>query len=205
MYPELIKSISTLSSEIDLGRKNILDNFSNYISEELTKKGAVNLNFICTHNSRRSHLAQIWCQTAAAFYKIQGVNAYSGGTEATAMFLKVKETLINQGFQIQKLSENDNPIYAIKHSEDWPAIIAFSKKYDISFNPQSNFSAVMTCDHADKNCPLILGATKRFSIQYEDPKKFDDTPQQSEKYLERSLQIASEMFYTFKNVQQKNG
>jgi arsenate reductase len=61
----------------------------------------------------------------------------------------------------------------------------------------------MTCAHADKNCPFITWAEKRISIQYNDPKGFDDTPQETKKYDERSIQIASEFFYVFNKVADK--
>jgi len=125
------------------------------------------------------------------------VYCYSGGTEATAMFPKVGETLLHQGFQIQKLSEGKNPVYSIKFSENEPSIVAFSKTYDDDFNPASEFAAIMTCSSADKGCPMVLGCDKRIAITYEDPKKSDGTPQQTATYLERSVQIATEMKFVF--------
>ena len=41
------------------------------------------------------------------------------------------------------------------------------------------------------------------SIQYKDPKGFDGTPQETKKYDERSIQIASEFFYVFNKVAEK--
>lgn len=70
----------------------------------------------------------------------------------------------------------------------------FSKKYDDAFNPKSNFGAIMTCDH-DKNCPIVHGAEQRISIQYGDPKVYDGTEMQSEKYAERSSKIGEEMWW----------
>lgn len=58
----------------------------------------------------------------------------------------------------------------------------------------------MTCSHADENCPFIPGAETRIPVRYEDPKEFDDTEMESEKYDERSKQIASEMFFVFSRV-----
>ena len=53
---------------------------------------------------------------------------------------------------------------------------------------------------------LLLGAEKRIPITFEDPKAFDNTPQQAEKYNERSLQIATELFYVFSQINSiKNG
>src|SRR5690606_16466895 len=89
-----------------------------YIQEKVNNNQTINLNFICTHNSRRSHLAQIWAQFAAAYYNVPNVNCYSGGTEETALFPKVAETLENQGFQIFKIADSINPIYAIKFDEN---------------------------------------------------------------------------------------
>lgn len=58
----------------------------------------------------------------------------------------------------------------------------------------------MTCSQADGGCPFISGAEKRIAITYDDPKAFDNTDQQTEKYNERSLQIATEMFYVFSQI-----
>ena len=189
-------SIEKISDE----RKQILQPLIDFIQKKVNDKNEIRINFICTHNSRRSHLSQIWAQTMAAKFVIKNVKTYSGGTEATAMFPKVGETLSNQGFEIQKIADVKNPIYAIKFDENSHPIIAFSKKYDDEFNPKSNFAAIMTCSHADGNCPFIAGAEKRIPITYEDPKLFDNTEQQTEKYKERSLQIASEMMYIFSQV-----
>ena len=116
------------------------------------------------------------------------------------MFSAVAETLEQTGFKIQTLSSGDNPVYAVKYAENEHPVIAFSKTYYNEFNPQEGFAAIMTCSQADGGCPFIAGAEKRIAITYEDPKEFDSSPQQSEKYRERSLQIASEMFYVFSKI-----
>ena len=186
--------------EITFERKNILQPFIDFIQLKVKNQEDIRLNFICTHNSRRSHLSQIWAQTAAHYYGIKNVFCYSGGTEATALFPKVAETLKNTGFKIQKLSEENNPVYAIKFAENESPVIGFSKTYDDEFNPESGFAAIMTCSQADGGCPFITGAEKRIPITFDDPKAFDNTPQQAEKYQERSLQIATEMFYVFSQI-----
>jgi arsenate reductase len=181
-------------------RQMVLQSLIDYLQSKKDAGEDINLNLICTHNSRRSHLSQIWAQTMAQAYKVDNVFCYSGGTEATAVFPKVIETLKNQGFKIQVLSESKNPVYAIKFDDSATPIIGFSKTFDNAFNPQENFAAVMTCSHADENCPFIPGADKRIALNYEDPKLFDGTPQQAQKYLERSLQIATEMKYVFSQI-----
>lgn len=196
MYPAINKTILDLPF-VSEERKQILNPLLQYIQEKATKKEPINLNFICTHNSRRSHLAQVWAQTMAYYYAVSFVNSYSGGTEATSMNSTIVATLRDNGFKIESLSANTNPVYAIKYSENQPAIIGFSKKYDNDFNPVSAFCAIMTCSQADEGCPFISGAEKRVPITFEDPKIYDNTPQEKEKYLERSLQIAAEMHYVF--------
>ncbi|CAM1353796.1 Arsenate reductase [Tenacibaculum ascidiaceicola] len=193
---QTLSSLPTVSEE----RKQVLQPLVSYIQEKLNNKEVINLNFICTHNSRRSHLSQVWAQTMAFYYQIPNVLSYSGGTEATAMNATVVDTLVDNGFRIQQLSEGTNPIYAIKYAENIPSIIGFSKKYDDTFNPTSAFCAIMTCSQADEGCPFIVGADKRIPVTYEDPKLYDGTSSEKEKYLERSLQIAAEMHYVFSTV-----
>lgn len=206
MRPEtLLTKIEQVTSsfnfeEISFERKTILQPLIDFIQLKTKNQEEIRLNFICTHNSRRSHLSQVWAQTAAHYYGIKNAFCYSGGTEATALFPKVAETLENTGFKIQKLSEERNPVYAIKFADNQLPVIGFSKTYDNAFNPESGFAAIMTCSQADNGCPFISGAEKRIPITFEDPKAFDNTPQQAEKYQERSLQIAAEMFYVFSQI-----
>lgn len=195
---EIIAQLST--ERISEERKIILQPLIEFISSKISKNEEVRLNFICTHNSRRSHLSQIWAQTMANYYQIENVFCYSGGTEATAMFPKVAETLTNQGFEILKLSETENPVYAVKFAQNEHAVICFSKKYDDDFNPKSQFAAILTCDSADENCPIVYGAEARIPIKYEDPKKSDGTPEMNETYFNRSLEIATEMKFVFENL-----
>lgn len=202
--PKILETISNLEvKSISAERKNLLQDFTNYLQDKIDKKEAIRLNFICTHNSRRSHLTQIWAQSLAAHFNLTNVNCYSGGTEATAMYKSAVSCLQSQGFEIKKLSESKNPVYQIKYDENEAPIIAFSKKYDDSFNPKSGYAAVMTCSHADENCPLILGSEKRIPLTYEDPKAFDNTDLEAAKYLERSVQIATELYYIFSQIKLK--
>lgn len=188
------------TNQISEERKAVLQPLIDFISE---KKGAdqpVLLNFICTHNSRRSHLSQIWAQVMAEYFHINKVNSYSGGTEATAMYPKVVETLTSQGLQIKKATETDNPIYYINIGDNIQPLIGFSKVFEDDFNPKSDFAAIMTCSSADEGCPFVFGCSKRIPITYEDPKAFDGTDLQDEKYLERSIEIATEMKFVFSKV-----
>jgi arsenate reductase len=201
MYPDLLKTVEIISNiSVSDERKEVVQPLIDYIQNKVTTNQEIRLNFICTHNSRRSHLSQIWAQTMAFQFKIDKVFCYSGGTEATAMFPKVAETLVNQGFQIQKLSQENNPVYAVKFDTNQHPIICFSKTYSDDFNPKNNFGAIMTCNNADEGCPMVFGAETRFPIKYNDPKAFDGTDLMNEKYAERSLEIASEIYYVFSQI-----
>ena len=201
LFPEIQKVISALNFEsISEDRKIILQPLVDFIQGKASNGQEIRLNLICTHNSRRSHLSQVWAQSAAAHYNIKNVFCYSGGTEATAMFPMAAKTLEKQGFQIKTIAEGNNPVYAIKYSENAHPVIGFSKTFDDDFNPQSEFAAILTCSSADQGCPFIAGAEKRIPVTFEDPKAFDNTPLQAEKYEERSVQIATEMFYVFSQI-----
>jgi len=201
MYPNLLKVIASFSSQsISDERKEVLLSLVDYIQEKVNSGESIRLNFICTHNSRRSHLSQIWAQAMAYHVGLKNVSCYSGGTEATAIFTKVLETITMQGFQVLKLSENNNPVVAVKFAANENPIICFSKTYDDPFNPSTQFGAVMTCNNADEGCPIVLGAEARFPIKYDDPKAYDGTPLQTEKYAERSLDIGREMWWVFSQI-----
>ncbi|MFA7448959.1 MAG: protein-tyrosine-phosphatase [Weeksellaceae bacterium] len=201
LFSEIEQVIKELNPEtISNQRKAVLQPLIDYIQSKVSNHQDIRINFICTHNSRRSHLAQIWAQTLAYHFTIKNLFCYSGGTEATALFPVVVETLQNLGFKIKSISESNNPIYSIKYADNAYPIIGFSKKLDDDFNPKSEFAAIMTCSQADDGCPFVVGAEKRIPITFEDPKIFDGTPQQAEKYQERSLQIATELFYVFSQI-----
>ena len=201
MFNNLLKTIAIVKEiPVSIERQAVLQPLIDYIQNKVNQQEEIRLNFICTHNSRRSHLSQIWAQTMAFHFNIHKVFCYSGGTEATAMFPKVGETLTNQGFYIQQVSDTENPVYEVKFDDNQPAIICFSKTYFDDFNPKNNFGAIMTCNNADEGCPMVLGAEARFPIKYNDPKAFDGTPEMNEKYTERSLQIASEMYFVFNQI-----
>jgi len=201
MNTKISSIIQTFSAEnISTERKEVLAPLITYIRDKQSTGETIRLNFICTHNSRRSHLSQIWAQTMAYHFGFKNVFCYSGGTEATAMFPKIGETLSNQGFDILKLSETSNPVYAVKYAQNEHPIICFSKEYNHAFNPSGNYAAIVTCNSADEACPIVFGAEARFPVKYDDPKAFDHTALMDAKYAERSLRIGEEMWYLFGQV-----
>jgi protein-tyrosine-phosphatase len=185
---------------ISESRKEQLKEVAKHIEKKVRSKEIANLTFICTHNSRRSHMSQIWAQTAAVFYNIPFIRCYSGGTEATAFNYRSVRALRKAGFEIEQTDESKNPLYKVYYGSDKNYLKGFSKKFSNESNPQNNFAAIMTCSHADEACPVVPGAIARFAIPYEDPKAADNTPEEENRYDERCKQIAIEMFYMFSKV-----
>ena len=203
LLPALQSTVEQLTNEfndIPLERKAILRELTQFVQMKVNSKLPVYLNFICTHNSRRSHLSQIWAQAAAYYYNVPEVFCFSGGTEATAFNPRAVRAMQQAGFTIVIADDGTNPVYDVKYTSELPGIKAFSKKYDDPFNHNKDFAAVMTCSHADENCPVVLGAIARIPLRYEDPKNFDDTPQEAAKYTERVRQIGREILYAFSQV-----
>jgi arsenate reductase len=201
MYPEINKYIEDVKKgfeSIAEDRKTALKKVALYIQTKKQSLEPVNLVFICTHNSRRSHLSQVWASTAAYHYGIDSVNTFSGGTEATAFNPRAVQAIERAGFKVVNPG-GENPVYQVMFAEG-QSLECFSKKYDHEINPKENFVAVMTCSEADKNCPFIPGATLRIPITYEDPKIADNTDQERAKYDERCKQIATEMLYIMSQV-----
>ncbi len=192
--------IKNLFDSINEERKILLISFADYISEKLKSGKEINLTFICTHNSRRSHMSQIWGQAAAEYYGINNVKCFSGGTEATAFNPRAVLAVQDFGFIVDKKDNSENPIYLVKYSEIQEPIKCFSKTYNDAFNPQKDFAAIMTCSDADEKCPVVFGAEARFPIRYNDPKEFDGTELEKVKYAERFEQIGSEMLFAFSKV-----
>ena len=199
----IFQSIANIVHQLPKPSENrlvVLRPLVDYLKEKVSKRELIRLNFICTHNSRRSHLGQVWAQALAKHYHVSKVITYSGGTEATALYPKVAETLSNQGFIITRMSDGTNPVYSIKYADNQHPVIGFSKTYDDNFNPKDSFAAIMTCSQADEGCPFVAGTEKRIAITYEDPKISDGTDWQDTVYAERSLQIASEMNWVMNQV-----
>lgn len=202
-YPVLKTYVAGRISEyeqIPVARKKALNVVARRIREELDTQGHCSLVFICTHNSRRSHMGHLWATLAASFYDLRGLSFYSGGTEATAFNPRAVLALEESGMSISLLKPGNNPVHRVQFPGSEKGESVFSKRYSNPPNPSSGFIAIMTCSDADEACPIVMGAKARFAITYEDPGKYDDTAEETVQYRERSGQIAREMFFLFSKV-----
>jgi arsenate reductase len=197
--PSLAETLDrVLDQTIPADRRKVIKPLIDYIQSKVSAGQDVHLNFICTHNSRRSQFAQIWAQAAAAYYGV-AVQCCSGGIEVTAFNERAVASIKRSGFLVL-MDGGTNPVCRVFYSQDKQPVEAFSKLYDNPVNRSGAFAAVMTCSHAEENCPFIPGVEKRISLHYRDPKEFDDTPMEAEKYDACSMQVAAEMFYVFSKI-----
>lgn len=206
LYKPLKKYVTSVVSEFNLiteERKKELIEIGNYVIEQRSENKTCNLLFICTSNSRRSHMAQVWAQTASLYYGIDSVFTFSGGTEATRVHPNTISALKRAGFNITTSQAGDNPTWFVTLGDKLGQWSIVSKKYNSIINPKNNFCAAMVCSEADKSCPAVEGADLRLALPYDDPKYYDNTPSQDLKYDERCRQIAREMLFMMDYVKQK--
>jgi arsenate reductase len=181
-------------------RRDQLRKLASYIRDKMKADRPARLVFICTHNSRRSQMCQLWAATAAAYFGVPHVENFSGGTEVTAFNARAVAALRRAGFGIDEPAPTQNPRYRVRFHSAGPELECFSKVYRDASNPGSDFCAVMTCSQADKQCPIVAGASARIALPFDDPKVFDGTPQETNKYDERCRQIARELLFVFSEV-----
>ncbi|MFY0607952.1 MAG: protein-tyrosine-phosphatase [Cyclobacteriaceae bacterium] len=187
-------------SSIDGKRQDLLKSMARDLAQLYGQHGVLKLMFVCTHNSRRSHISQLWAAAMAKKFELNNIETYSAGTEATAFNPRAVAAMKDAGFLIESDGVADNPHYEIRiNSEDAP-IVAFSKTIKDASNPTEGFVAMMTCSEADNDCPIVEGALKRYSLHYRDPKEADGTPEESQRYAERCQQIGTEISYLFSRL-----
>ncbi|ELR73364.1 Arsenate reductase [Fulvivirga imtechensis AK7] len=202
---ELIPAISEFLGQLDITaikkeRRNDLQSLVDIIQEKVGRHQTIYLNFICTHNSRRSQLCQVWAETIAWAKGVPKVKAYSGGTEPSEFHCNAIRALESCRFLLTKKEDRTIPVYFFFYSYEAEAIPCFSKVYNDPINCWTAFTAVMTCYDAEDKCPHIAEAEARVSVIYDDPKYADGTPKETEVYARRNSQIATEMLYVFSKI-----
>ena len=205
LHPQLKETVQALVQEfnrIPEERKQLLQKLAAYIQQKQAQGQPVQLNFICTHNSRRSHMAQLWALAAATHYHIADVTCFSGGTEATAFNPRAVKAMQQLGFDMEQGSDGENPIYNVSYAPEQPAVQVWSKVVTDAANPSTAFAAIMTCTDADQNCPYVPGTELRLALPFQDPKAFDGSPQEEEKYMERARQIGRELLYALRKLKE---
>ncbi len=205
LFPDSLRPIclelTSQFARIPEARKVILRGLIDQIIETKRQALPVKITVICTHNSRRSHIGQLWLQTAALWYQIAEVSTFSGGTEATAFNHRSVKALREVGFPLEQKSSGENPVYhCLLRPEEEQAMDLFSKKFDAPINPQKDFLAILVCHEAAEACPYVPGAKARLQISYTDPKAFDDQAEEAQAYLEKVKEIGREFLWVFQQI-----
>lgn len=201
----IVTSVMDATKDIPEDRVAVLSDALDSLRSYWGKHEDIKLTFICTHNSRRSHLSQVWAQVAACYFGVdqKTVSTFSGGTEATACNPRTVRAFRRAGFSVVQMDQSDNPRYFIQFAEESTPLKLFSKVYDQDGNPTEGYAAFMTCDHADQNCPIVRGAAARISLPFIDPKESDGTERESETYFSRLQEIGRDIFWIFSRLEQK--
>lgn len=203
MNPVLTNQISIIKGQLEKipeSRKDLLTSLAQRISQHLSDDKRLGLVFVCTQNSRRSFFSETWAQLAIEHYKLgKKLQAFSAGSEATAIHPNTLNTLQSQGFDLE-IGAGTNPIIKVFTDRQSPLLLSFSKSLENQTLPKENFVAIMVCSDADKNCPFVPGAILRQPVTFDDPKVSDGTSSQKETYETRSLEIASHMFYLLSEI-----
>ena len=142
LYPKLGSYVTQRSAElgeVPAERKVSLEKIAGYVDENVKSRREARLIFICTHNSRRSHMAQIWAQVAAEHYGVPKVETFSGGTEASAFNPLAVAAMERAGFRIGQKSPGSNPTYRVYSGDESVPMEAFSKVFSNPPNPKSDF------------------------------------------------------------------
>ena len=167
-----------------------------YIINRLNNGQIASISFVCEHNSRKSHLGQIWTTLATQYYQLDHVKCYSGGTTPTYVNQRIINALGNTGIQIsEKGIAGHGPKYLLDYGKSSRGFEIFSKRFDHPMNPDTNYLAISLCLNPDECCPISYGADKQLSIPYEDLQPFGNTPLESAKYDEQCRMVARDMFY----------
>ena len=201
-----LKSISTDGKSIASIHEKAQKELAKVIVEQYQQGKELSIILICTGNSRRSMMGAAMGNASAAYHGLSYLRFYSGGTTPSAFNSRSIRALKEIGFKIEPTGKKakpgpkgeDNPFYQVSWVKDqgWNCI-EFSKHYSDPKNPQKDFIALMVCDEADSACPVvIMGATKRISLPFADPKAFDGKPEEAAKYSERRDDIGRFMLST---------
>ena len=173
---------------------------SKALARQIKTSKKASLLFVCTHNSRRSQMCQLWTLAASYYYNIDGIDAHSGGTEATAFNPRAVAAMRRAGFLIKTKVPGQNPRYDVTLRLNTKPVEAFSKVYNDLTNPRRDFIAVMVCGDADEKCPVVVGSAERVPLHFVDPKISDGTAKETETYDARCQQIANEMLFVMRNT-----
>lgn len=212
--------LDTLAAQVDRmdpGRRAAAMKLSNAIVSRFRPGTTLPVIVVCTGNSRRSIMGAAFGNASATNEGLNDIRFYSGGTEPSSFNTRTVSTLRSVGFEIAETGELvtagavgiANPIYLLSWGRSKQPVASvlgvkeFSKPYSHSENPQSGFIAVVVCDRADAQCPIVAGAVERISMPFADPKSADGTPSEAITYAASRDAIGTAMLFALSEARRR--
>lgn len=213
LAPELREYADYLTTTFDMIEPEhhaSMDQLSDWIAKNWQPSSTLHVISTCTGNSRRSILGATMGNLAATYYGLDNVRFHSGGTTPSAFNKRTINTLKEIGFRVEPTGEEaergdpslPNDIFTVAWGEGMECL-EFSKTYNDPSNPSSGFAAILVCNEADTDCPVLPGAALRVSMIFLDPKSYDDGPYESKKYAERRDDICRTLLAIMANARRK--
>ncbi|TNE80711.1 MAG: protein-tyrosine-phosphatase [Bacteroidetes bacterium] len=165
-------------------------------AQAVVEKEAKAMNFICTHNARRSVISQSLAAALAHQYGFSEMQFYSGGAESTFIHPNSLALLQKIGFEVKEVKAGNNPVNTAGFASDAQPLQLFSKTFDDASSSEP-YVAILVCSKGDAACPFIPDAKARILIPFEDPGAYDGTEQAAEAYLATAKLILNELHYFF--------
>jgi len=204
-FPEILdycRNLELLSGGIKKERKTKLAVLAAQIKQLKRELSPVEIMVVCTHNSRRSHMGELWLRVGIDYYGLSNLRIHSAGTERSAINIRTIRSFQAIGLLVEKsMNKEENPNYKINWRTDEKSYTGYSKEIGSEELPTNGIVSILVCEDAAENCPFIVGSKLRINLPYEDPKRYDDTLEERTKYLERNLEIGSEMFYLLSELE----
>ena len=183
-FDEFFYRLNNFSPEIK--QKDRLELIANELNKKIKETNV--LVFLCTHNSRRSQICEVWGSIFSLIYKKE-ILINSAGTIKTSVHKEIFNVLKKCG-----VSVNENEEIAFKN------LLIKLKSKTLDQIDAKKFIAIMTCSDAEKSCPIDSRSVKNINMFFKDPKVYDNTKYMEEEYLKTNSNIAEELNYIFKRI-----
>lgn len=175
----------------------VLDTLAGFIRKARDGGTPAGLAFLCTHNSRRSQMAQCAAQALAIYHNMPQMFCLSAGSQATDTHPEARAALGRAGFAIQQLDPWPNGSYWAGISPH-SGVELYSKTVDQVTWPAWPIASIAVCSAAADACPIPPTATLRLALPFEDPRHADGTPAAPAAYDACLLQITTALVYAFR-------
>ena len=186
-------TLADLNARVDPTRRPALRSCAAAIARQLDARGEVSVVAVCTHNSRRSQLAEVWLAVASAAAGLGGVSVCSGGSDPVAVAPGAIAVLRERGFRVEADTADANPRLRVRGHGIERELYAKPLGEAVAGVPLRGGVALMVCAAADAACPPVPQVGYRARLPFADPRHADGTPGEAAAYRAASDRIEAEM------------